>query len=46
MNCPIDGCDAAVEPGPNTYVEVELGTEKIKKLVCDDCADMIAGYLK
>lgn len=46
MKCPINGCDNAVEPGPNCYIEIELGTESIKKLICQDCAEMFREHVQ
>lgn len=44
MDCPY--CEEnPVEPGPNCYVEVELGDSSIKKLVCEECAQMFADHL-
>jgi hypothetical protein len=43
--CPIGGCDNAVEPGPNCYVEVELSSESVKKLVCEDCAETFKDHV-
>lgn len=44
MKCPMN-CSNRVEPGPNCYVEVELGDSSIKKLVCEDCAELIKDHL-
>lgn len=45
MDCPIEGCDNAVEPGPNAYIEVEFGGESLRKLVCEDCAELYYDHL-
>lgn len=45
MNCPIEGCDNPVEPGPNARIKVSKGQQSRQKLVCTDCYDMFMGYL-
>lgn len=34
-----------VEPGPNCYVEVELGSKSVKKLVCAECAQLFWDHI-
>lgn len=45
MNCPMQGCDNPVEPGPNCYIGVDTGDQSVKKLVCQDCAELYLGHL-
>lgn len=45
MQCP--HCDKQkVERGKNCYVKVELGDRSLKKLVCNECAEMFEDHLK
>lgn len=46
MDCPVGGCDNPVEPGPNCYMEIELASSSVKKLICEDCAEMFRSHLK
>lgn len=45
MNCPVTGCNNNVEPGANTYIEVELSDKSLKKLVCNDCAELYYDHI-
>jgi len=44
MDCPACN-ESSIESGNNCYVEVELGSESIRKLVCEDCAETFRDHV-